>query len=194
MHDYYIKLGFQVDPLVIDANEVYLQKAKQRNINIFTANLENFVGNKFNFIAMRSVNHYNDLPAQKIIINNAYHSLKKGGYLIAQILSSNATICRAVSKILNLPSLGRSSREGQFYLTPTDKFIEILELNNFRHCELRGIVASYAWYPAISWKRFNDKIFEEAIKNSNLERILDIKERKAEFLTQANNIMEKASI
>lgn len=181
--NYLTSKNFFVDTLVLDANKQYLQEAKKRGLKTNYGTISAFNSEKFDLITMRSVNHYNPIDIQKEMFINVKKSLEKNGLFISQILSASSACCQVVSKILNLPELGRVSDSSKIHITSKNEYKNLLLKSGFNSVNHLGEAHSYFWNPEVSWKRFNPTI----VGNESEKNLFN--QRHEAYLDKANKLI-----
>lgn len=187
--DYLQAKGHKVRPVVVDANPMFLEKAKERGLRTLLCDLETCDLDGLNLVTMRAVNHYNTVDKQRVILGNVYRSLGEDGYLVSQISSGSAANCDLRSNLSNLESLGRSVGGDQYHWLPLQEFIRLLENSGFSTNNFAGCAPPNSYGPEEQWERFHTKRTQEAAERGNEQELERIREQKNLFLQEANNLI-----
>ncbi len=181
--------GFVVDALVMDGNESYVEKAKQRGLATTICNLEECNIDGVNLATVRAVLHYNPPEKQLAIINNICRSLNEGGYFVHQVSSGSDANCKLRSAIVNIPELGRAG-SGQYHWTSIDETLKIHNESGFSDTKLAGFAPGASWGPDEQWDRFNAKRSAAAKEAGDVVAVNEIEEVKKKYLEKANILIE----
>ncbi len=181
--------GFVVDTLVIDGNQSYVEKAKQRGLATDTCNLEECGVERVTLATMRAVLHYNPPERQKAIIRNICRSLGEGGYFVHQVSSGSDVNCQLRSAIVNIPELGRAG-SGQYHWTSINETLKIHNESGFSDTKLVGFAPGASWGPDEQWDRFNAKRSREAKEAGDTKTMTEIEEIQKRYLEKATALIE----
>lgn len=190
--DYLEQNNYQVDLIVADANDEYLQKAKSIGLKIKLCNLETEVFPNTDLITMRSVLHYNSLNGQREILTRVYESLNPGGFFVNQFTTGTKLACEMRSEIINHPLLGRAKYDGQYkWITINDEYMEMMKSIGFTSNNLTGYGATISWGPLEQWDRYHGIFLKEAKEQGNTEEVSRLKENRDQYLEESKKIIAK---
>ncbi len=178
-----------VETIIIDANDKFLQIAEEKGLKVVQSSIENSNLSEIDLATMRAVNHYNNLEQQQKIIDKVFKSLKSGGYLISQISTGSDENCTLRSAIVNLPSLGRSG-SGNYYWTTEEEYILMLEKAGFSDIKIVGYAPPCYWSPEEQWDRFNSLRTNQAVVSVDNDLISKIENDRIVFMEQSKQLIE----
>ena len=178
--------------IVADANESYLEVARQKGLGIKLCNLEDNNFPNLDLVTMRAVLHYNTPPNQKLILKNIFNSLKAGGYLVHQNSSGNKENCELRSALVNIPELGRAGA-GNYHWVSEEEYLSLTKEVGFSNTITAGYAKANFWGPDEQWDRFNSEITKKALENNDENTLLEIEMRKKAYLEKAYKLIEEYS-
>jgi hypothetical protein len=186
--DFIAASGRQVSSLVVDANPGFLVKASDRGLATLCADLSTVTLKGFHLVTMRSVNHYNSIPVQQRIVDDAYAALADGGFLVSQNLSGpSAGYCRLASQLSKFPSLGRVEEDQDApHITSEEEFTALMEQAGFSDIRIAGYAPAIEVGPAWYWARFNDHRLEAALAAGDSAEVAAIDRRQGAYFREAN--------
>ena len=192
LRDYLVKNGFQVQAVVIDANDEYLKEASKKGLETKLCNLENVIVEGMDLISMRAVLHYNIPENQIRILQNIYTSLKTGGYLVHQNSSGSKENCELRSALVNIPELGRAG-EGEYHWVSEDEHDSLLRKVGFMENVHAGYALENAWGPEEQWERFHGYEIQKRREEGDGSYLAQLEIKKETYLKKAYELIEKYS-
>lgn len=185
--------GHKVHPIVVDANESFLDKAEKEGLRTFFGDLEFCELLDLDLVTMRAVNHYNAPEKQLHILDNVCRALGVGGYLVSQISSASEKNCSLRSELSNLESLGRTLDGQVFHWATVEEYLGLLKKAGFSGNCLVGYAPPSTYGPEEQWSRFNSKAEREAEAKGDHEAVATIALRKEVFCQESYRLLARYS-
>lgn len=189
--NYLQQKGHEVTAIVLDANENYLKKAKEKGLSIQLGNIQETKYCDIDLITMRAVIHYNEQPQQLTILKTIHDWLSPNGFLVHQLTSGNQENCALRSAIVNLSSLKRTSPGKLYHWTSEDEYQLITSQANFSETIRVGEAPPNAWGPEEQWERMHQHEEKLAKQKKNKEKMKKLREQKKQFLKEAYDLIHQ---
>ena len=183
--------GHQVESLVVDANQHFLDEAEGRGLATLKADLTDVYLADYDLITMRSVNHYNSLVVQQEILDDIYQNLKPGGVLASQNLSGpSGRFCDLCSQLTQVPSLGRVTDQKDVpHMASEPEFSLLMERASFQDIRVAGYAPEIPIAPALYWARFNGQAQADAEAAGDQAALGAIEERRRRYMAEAHTLI-----
>ena len=183
--------GHEVESLVVDANQHFLDEAAARGLAVLEADVAEVALSGYDLITMRSVNHYNTLARQQDLVGDIFRSLKPGGYLASQNLSGpSGRFCDLCSRLTQFPSLGRIKEPGDApHMASEPEFTLLMERAGFRDIRVAGYAPEIPVGPALYWARFNGQAQADAEAAGDQAALSELAERRAAYMAQTGDMI-----
>jgi hypothetical protein len=114
-----------VSPIVVDANQVFLNSAKMKGLRTVLENIEDVRLPLQDIILMRLVNHYNSRNKQMEILKNVYDNLRPEGMFVMQLETGGIHSCKLRNEVSEL--LGNYCPNTSNYWVSKDEVLCMLE-------------------------------------------------------------------
>lgn len=184
--------GHAVHTSLIDGNPTFVEICKATGYKCVLADLGTYHSDKpLDFVSMRAVNHYNELPDQEIIMKNIRTNLAEGGFLVNQLSSGTDENCQLRTKLVADLGLIYKDSGKKYHWTSIDENFSLMKKAGFSETKLIGYAKSNAWGPDEQWERMNGALLKDAQEKNNQELLNELSEHRKTYLQKANALIEE---
>jgi hypothetical protein len=169
VRDFLVARGRRVRAMVMDANAGFLAGAAALGLETLAANIEQSTLSDVHLATMRLVNHYNDAAQQRAILSAIFRSLCPGGWLLNQIETGSAAVCRLHTSLANDLAVETALSAGYYWPT-LNEYVAFTRGAGARGVEIltTGLRHRVSLDQALAdgWRRFNGSAVRPATDGS----------------------------